>query len=33
VTSEKKGQFVLYSINTTVIDDLMNWIIKIKKTK
>lgn len=31
VTSEKKGQFVIYSINTTAIDDLIQWIIKIKK--
>ena len=31
VTTEKKGQFVVYSINTTVFDILMKWIIKIKK--
>lgn len=31
VTSEKKGQYVLYSINTTIIDDLLKWVIKIKK--
>jgi len=31
VTSEKKGQYVVYSINTTVIDDLLKWVIKIKK--
>ena len=26
VSSEKKGQFILYSINTTVLEDLLNWI-------
>lgn len=29
VTKEKKGQFVIYSINTTVLDDLMNWVIRL----
>ena len=31
VTVEKKGQFVVYSINTTVMDDLLKWILKMKK--
>lgn len=31
VTTEKKGQFVVYSINTTVIDDLLKWVLKMKK--
>ncbi len=31
VTSEKNGQFVTYSINMTVVDDLMGWIINLKK--
>ena len=31
VMSEKKGQYVIYSINMTVVDDLMEWIVKIKK--
>lgn len=26
VTSEKKGQFVFYMINTTVLDDLIQWL-------
>lgn len=30
VTSEKKGQYVIYSLSTTVLDDLMNWIIDLK---
>ena len=31
VTSEKQGQFVLYSINTTILDDLVTFILKLKK--
>lgn len=31
VTSEKQGQFITYSINTTVLDDILEWIISIKK--
>ena len=31
VTSDKKGQFVIYSINTTIIEDLLQWIITLKK--
>lgn len=31
VTTEKKGQFIVYSINTTVMDDLLKWIINLKK--
>lgn len=31
VTSEKKGQFITYSINTTVLDDIVEWIITLKK--
>lgn len=31
VTSEKKGQFIIYSINTTIIEDLLQWIITLKK--
>ncbi len=30
VVSEKKGQFVEYSLNTTVLEDLLNWILTIK---
>ncbi len=30
VTFEKKGQYVIYSLNTTVLDDVMNWIITLK---
>lgn len=31
VTSEKKGQFVVYSLNTTIVDDILKWIITLKK--
>jgi ArsR family transcriptional regulator len=31
VTGEKKGQFILYSINTTILDDLLAYILKLKK--
>lgn len=30
VTSEKKGQFIEYSLNTTILEDLLNWIITLK---
>ncbi|MEM9859513.1 MAG: autorepressor SdpR family transcription factor [Bacteroidota bacterium] len=30
VTSSKKGQFMLYSLNTTVLDDIMTWFINLK---
>lgn len=31
ITSEKKGQFVNYSLNTTILEDLMTWILTLKK--
>jgi ArsR family transcriptional regulator, arsenate/arsenite/antimonite-responsive transcriptional repressor len=31
VTTVKQGQFVLYSINTTIIDDLLKYILTLKK--
>ncbi|ESU23151.1 transcriptional regulator, ArsR family protein [Flavobacterium enshiense DK69] len=31
VTSEKKGQFIVYSLNTTIVDDILNWVINLKK--
>ncbi|HNP17728.1 MAG TPA: autorepressor SdpR family transcription factor [Fulvivirga sp.] len=30
VTSRKEGQYVIYSINTSVIDDLFRWIAELK---
>jgi ArsR family transcriptional regulator, arsenate/arsenite/antimonite-responsive transcriptional repressor len=31
VTAVKKGQFVIYSINTTIVDDLLNFVLTLKK--
>lgn len=31
VSSEKKGQFVTYSINTTILEDVLQWILTLKK--
>jgi ArsR family transcriptional regulator len=31
ITAEKQGQFIYYSLNTTVVDDIMNWLLKLKK--
>lgn len=31
ITSEKKGQFVIYSINTTIMEDVLQWILTFKK--
>lgn len=31
ITSRKQGQFIIYSLNTTVIDDLLSWFLTLKK--
>lgn len=31
ISSEKKGQFIEYSLNITILDDLLSWILSIKK--
>jgi ArsR family transcriptional regulator len=31
VTTEKQGQFVTYSINTSIVDDLLAYILTLKK--
>ncbi len=31
VTSEKNGQYIVYSLNTTILEDLLNWILNLKK--
>ena len=31
ITSQKKGQFVEYSLNTSILEDLLTWIITLKK--
>ncbi len=33
VESVKKGQFIYYSINTTVFDELIKWMLKFRQTK
>ena len=31
IVGEKKGQYVEYSLNTSILEDLMNWIMSLKK--
>ena len=31
ITSEKKGQFIEYSLNTSILEDLLSWILTLKK--
>lgn len=31
ITSEKKGQFIIYSINTKIMEDVLQWILTFKK--
>lgn len=31
VNAEKQGQFIVYSINTTVLDEMLEWIIALRK--
>ncbi|HRE75963.1 MAG TPA: autorepressor SdpR family transcription factor [Flavobacteriales bacterium] len=31
VTTEKQGQYVFYSLNTSIIDDLMHYLMNLKK--
>lgn len=33
IESEKQGQYVTYSLNTTVLDDIMKWILQLNKKK
>lgn len=33
IISEKKGQFVEYSLNTTILEDLLSWILTLKTKK
>lgn len=33
VTSEKEGQFVYYSLNTTVVDEILKWFLQFKTKK
>lgn len=33
VTSEKDGQYVYYSLNTTVVDEIMKWLLQFKSKR
>jgi ArsR family transcriptional regulator, arsenate/arsenite/antimonite-responsive transcriptional repressor len=33
VIAEKEGQFIYYSLNTTVVDEIMKWLLQIKTKK
>jgi ArsR family transcriptional regulator len=33
VMAEKDGQFVYYSLNTTVVDDILKWFLQFKSKK
>lgn len=33
VLAEKEGQYVFYSLNTTVVDDIMKWFLQFKSKK
>lgn len=33
VTSVKEGQFIYYSLNTTVMDEMLKWFMQFAKTK
>lgn len=31
ISSDKKGQYIFYSLNTTILEDILSWIITLKK--
>jgi DNA-binding transcriptional ArsR family regulator len=33
VSAEKQGQFIYYSLNTTVVDEIMKWLLQFKSKK
>ncbi len=33
VEAVKEGQFIFYSLNTTVVDDLVKWVLQLKNKK
>lgn len=33
VKAEKEGQFIYYSLNTTVVDEIMKWFLQFKSKK
>ncbi len=30
-SSEKKGQYIMYSLNTSILEDILNWILTLTK--
>lgn len=30
ITSEKKGQFIEYSLNTSILEELLSWVLSLK---
>jgi len=33
IEADKQGQFIYYSLNTTVMDEFFKWIVELKQTK
>lgn len=33
VTAEKQGQYIYYSLNTTVVDEIMKWFVQFRTKK
>ncbi|MBX3254956.1 MAG: winged helix-turn-helix transcriptional regulator [Chitinophagaceae bacterium] len=33
ITARKEGQFVYYSLNTTVVDEIIKWLLELKSQK
>ncbi|MBN8688313.1 MAG: winged helix-turn-helix transcriptional regulator [Chitinophagales bacterium] len=33
VTAEKQGQYIFYSLNTTVVDEIMKWFVQFRTKK
>ena len=33
IESDKQGQFIIYSLNTTMLDEIMKWVIQLNKKK
>ena len=31
ISGQKKGQFIIYSLNTSILEDLISWIMTLKK--
>lgn len=31
ISSDKKGQYIFYSLNTTILEDILSWILTLKK--